>query len=301
MVQSGCYLWTGRSENSSTVRSLYFQTCFRAYHRDSYIVQRKDREKGSRLSKYIDIENMEQSGLSARNRRTRATSPGWTRAEARNLVTSTEAMTRDSINCDRQTSDQGYTTKDKVSSGQELSSSARVESLVARVTSAREQVMSALGQDSSARQDMIKGFRPVSGSRTRVTRGSCWTPDRRTAEGTKPEDWGEEKDVSEPWQEDEEGVYESISYGIKLISDNSVDSGLGVMEGTAALEEDQDTETEGTESDDTDTDRDTDDTDCLYENIETQCFEPPPMKTQQVTKLMARMRHKLNECREAKK
>ena len=94
---------------------------------------------------------------------------------------------------------------------------------------------------------------------------------------------------------------ESISYGIKLISDNSVDSGLGVMEGTAALEEDQDTETEGTESDDTDTDRDTDDTDCLYENIETQCFEPPPMKTQQVTKLMARMRHKLNECREAKK
>ena len=268
-------------------------------------MQRKDREKGSRLSKYIDIENMEHSGLSARNRRTRATSPGWTMAEARNLVTSTEAVTRDSITCDMQTSEQGYRPKDKVSSAQELSSSARdhsLDSLVTRVTSAREQVTTALGQVSSARQEVTRGFSPVSASRTTVTRGSCWTPERRSADVRIPEDWSEEKDDLEPWQEDEEGIYESISYGIKLISDNSVDSGLGVMEGKADLkEDDEDTETEGTESDDTDTDRDTDDTDCLYENIETQCFESPPRETQQVTKLVTRMRHKLNECREAKK
>ena len=42
--QSGCFMWTGR-----------------AFHPDSYIVQRRERDAATRLSKFIDIDESTQS------------------------------------------------------------------------------------------------------------------------------------------------------------------------------------------------------------------------------------------------
>ena len=44
LSQSGCFMWTGR-----------------AFHPDSYIVQRRERDIATRLSKFIDIEESNQS------------------------------------------------------------------------------------------------------------------------------------------------------------------------------------------------------------------------------------------------
>merc|ERR1719234_59052 len=44
VLQSGCFMWTGR-----------------AFHPDSYIVQRRERDIATRLSKFIDIEESNQS------------------------------------------------------------------------------------------------------------------------------------------------------------------------------------------------------------------------------------------------
>ena len=44
LSQSGCFMWTGR-----------------AFHPDSYIVQRRERDVATRLSKFIDIEESNQS------------------------------------------------------------------------------------------------------------------------------------------------------------------------------------------------------------------------------------------------
>ena len=44
LSQSGCFMWTGR-----------------AFHPDSYIVQRRERDAATRLSKFIDIEESNQS------------------------------------------------------------------------------------------------------------------------------------------------------------------------------------------------------------------------------------------------